>query len=512
MKYRGSIRTARAFALAALLWMAIPAGAATANMKEPASGGWADMSSGGSHRLALKLDGTLWAWGSNRNGQLGTGQFGEPEKLPVQVPALRDVAALGTGQANSYAIMRDGSVWAWGDNTDGQLGDGTVTRRQIGSGDVSEQHNASRPIQLKELSHIVSITGNFAATYAVQDDGSLWAWGFVSIPYTTQPVQLKNWTNIQAVATGYTGSLIALRKDGTVLTVSAGGVPEQVTGLDHIVAVATSIGSYFALKDDGTVWVWGSNAFGQLGDGTTEDRPEPIQAPYIRDVAEIQGTQGGPIYLKKDGTVWAGGSNLGGQLGIGSYADSKVPVQVKGLTHIRHITASGTGNNVMALREDHTLWGWGDGYIGDGTEWWRTVPVLIKSDPAQPDEAFDTIKVDVDGRALTFEQFPQLIHDTTMVPMRAIFEKLGAQIAWDPNAAAVTASKDGLTLRIAIGANVAEVNGESIKLDTPAVLLNGTTLIPVRFVAESLGAKVGWDNTTHTVSIESGKETETAHE
>jgi alpha-tubulin suppressor-like RCC1 family protein len=468
---------------------------------DPHPSNWIAMSSGGSHRLAIKQDGTVWAWGSNREGQLGIGTFGEPQTLPVQVKNLKNVVQIGTGNFNSYAVLKDGTVWSWGDNTDGQVGDGTVTERKIGSGEAIENNNRNEPVQLKQLSHIVAITGNFAASFALQDDGTLWGWGFVSIPYQSEPVKLIDWTDIKGIATGYSGNLLAVKKNGTVWINGKDG-PVQIKGLDHITAVAVSAGSCFALREDGTVWAWGENSGGELGDGTTTSQAKPIKNPYIHDVVEIQATQHGPVYLKKDGTVWANGRNNAGNLGIGSYEDSKVPVQVRGLTHIRHISASSTGGNVMALREDNTLWAWGDGYVGDGTKWWRTEPVLVKSNDAQPDEKADTIKVDLNGKAVHFEQFPVLINETTMVPMRKLFELLGAKIDWDGETSTVTATKQGSEIQIMINQSTAIKNGQTIKLDSPAIIIDGSTFVPVRFVAESFGATVHWDEVTSTVKID----------
>lgn len=463
--------------------------------------GWVAMSSGGSHRLAVKGDGTVWSWGSNRNGQLGNGEFGSSQKSPVQITGLKDVAIIGTGSFNSYAVLKDGTVWSWGDNTDGQVGDGTTTKRKTGSGAVEVENNRNRPVQLKELKDIVEIKGNFAASYALQADGTLWGWGFISVPYQTTPKKLNGWTQIKDFATGYAGDLIAVNRDGTVMISGRQG-PEMISGLNQVKAVATAAGSYFALREDGTVWAWGDNHFGELGDGTKTNRDHPAPVSGMNDVVEIEATQSGPVYLKKDGTVWTNGSNIGGNLGIGSYEDSPVPVQVKGLTHIRHISAAGTGGNVMALRQDGTLWAWGDGYVGDGTEWWRTVPVLIKSSDSEPSEDVDTIKVDLNGSFVKFETFPILKDNTTLVPMRTVFELLGATVEWDAETATVTAVKGGDTIKIVIDAESAQLNGQSAPLDTPAMIRDGLTLVPVRFIAEAFGAVVNWDERTHTVKID----------
>lgn len=463
--------------------------------------GWIAMSSGGSHRLAVKDDGTLWSWGSNRDGQLGIGEFGASQKSPVQVTDLKDVSIIGTGNFNSYAVLKDGTVWSWGDNTDGQIGDGTTTKRTTGSGAVEVENNRNRPVQLKELKDIIEIKGNFAASFALQTDGTLWGWGFIGVPYQTTPKKLNGWTQIKDFATGYSGDLIAVKSDGTVMVSGRQG-PEIISGLNQVKAVATTGGSYFALRDDGTVWSWGGNHFGELGDGTKTNRKTPAPVPGMKDVVEIQATQSGPVYLKKDGTVWANGSNVGGSLGIGSYEDSTVPVQVKGLTHIDHISAASTGGNVMALRQDGALWVWGDGYVGDGTEWWRTVPVLIKSSENEPSEDVDTIKVDLNGSLVKFETFPILMESTTLVPMRKIFELLGAKVEWDAESSTVTAVKGGDTIKITIDEDSAKYSGQSVPLDTPAIIRDGLTLVPVRFIAESFGAVVNWDETTHTVKID----------
>ena len=118
--------------------------------------------------------------------------------------------------------------------------------------------------------------------------------------------------------------------------------------------------------------------------------------------------------------------------------------------------------------------------------------------------ADDVIKVTVDGEELMFDQNPVIINDRTMVPMRAIFEKLGASVSWDGETKTVTAEGSGRKIVLPVGSTVAAVNGEAVFLDSPAVIIEGRTLVPVRFVSEAMGAEVTWDAGARTVCIKEG--------
>lgn len=190
------------------------------------------------------------AWGLNDAGQLGNGS-NTNSNVPVQVSNLSDVAAISaggptTGGGHSLAVKDDATVWAWGDNSSGQLG--------IGSNDLSRM-----------------------------------------------PVQVSSLSGVTAVAAGTLHSL--------------------------------------ALKNDGTVAAWGSNGSGRLGNGdpTNADSLVPVQVSNLSGVTAIAGGNSHSLALKSDGTVWAWGSNQSGQLGngtSGSGADSNVPVQVSGLSGV----------------------------------------------------------------------------------------------------------------------------------------------------------------------------------
>ncbi len=427
--------------------------------------------------------------------------MGAPVESPVQVKNISNVRGIAAGNIHSFAIGQDGTVWGWGANTDGTIGDGFETTRKTGSGEALDNQDRAVPVQVRELKQITKVVANFAASFALKEDGTVWGWGFISVPYTKIPARLIGWTDMTDIATGYTGNLLAVKSDGTVWTNGKNGLPAQVEGLSDIVKVAASSGSSYALKNDGTVWAWGQNYDGRLGDGTTVAKEAPTRNPFLQNVADISATSGGAVYLLKDGTVWANGTNRGGQLGIGSYEDSSIPVQVKGLTHITQISSSTTGNSVMALRGDQTLWSWGDGYVGDGTEWWRTVPVMIKSYENQILEDIDTIKVDINGKAIRFDHSPVLIFEKTMVPMRKIFEVLGATLEWEQSTSTVHAIRGQTRISLKIGDQQALVNGAPVELDAAAVILNDSTFVPVRFIAESLGTVVAWDDVTKTVKI-----------
>ncbi|ALS21976.1 copper amine oxidase N-terminal domain-containing protein [Paenibacillus naphthalenovorans] len=156
----------------------------------------------------------------------------------------------------------------------------------------------------------------------------------------------------------------------------------------------------------------------------------------------------------------------------------------------------------MALREDGTLFSWGRGYTGDGTQWYRTEPVWIKSNENE-DFVDNLISVKIDEKVLEFEQLPILVDGTTLVPMRKIFESLGAEIEWHAETSTVTAHKGQTTIQLTIDSDSAIINGELTKLDAPPIIKNGVTLVPVRFISESLGTKVEWKETTKTVQITS---------
>jgi alpha-tubulin suppressor-like RCC1 family protein len=279
------------------------------------------------HSLALKNDGTVWAWGANGDGQLGDGTAGNKRTTPVQVRNLSDVQAVAGGWLFSLALKNNGTVWGWGSNAAGQLGDGTI----------SNQRNT--PVQVSDLSDVQAIDAGTVHSLALKNDGTVWAWGrnaegqlgvgTFDFFYTT-PVQVSNLSDVQAIAAGDRYSL--------------------------------------ALKNDGTVWAWGSNDEGQLGDGTSTSSNTPVQVSGLSDVQDIAAGGFHALALKNDGTVWGWGRNVEGQLGDGTNTQSNTPVQVSGLSDVQAV--AGGWSHSLALKNDGTVWGWGrnaEGQRGDGT-------------------------------------------------------------------------------------------------------------------------------------------------
>lgn len=472
--------------------------------------GWKDIAVGGRVSLGIKNDGSVWAWGeTNRNGVFGNGEKGtnaSNTKWPIQVKGLTDVISIAAGSEHALAVKKDGTVWAWGDNLDGQIGDGTQTSLETGSGKMVTDNNRALPHQVEGLSHVVSVWGAWGRSYAIKDDGTLWAWGGIyykkpdgSTGTYTYPVQLR-FQNVSSISTGYGDNLLVLEKDGTVWILNQGAI-FKIEGLNDITAIAAGGANSYALQKDGTVWVFGSNGQGVAAGQDTANKSAPQKIPGIQDVINIRATAGGPLFLKRDGTVWASGNNRGGQLGIGSYDNSDIPMQVKDLIKVTKIGAHGTGYRSMALREDGTLWSWGGGYSGDGTQWYRTEPVWIKSSEDEAAPQLTLISVRLDGTLLSFDQQPTIINGSTLAPLRKIFETLGALVTWDASTSTIIATKGNSILTLVVGNTTGTLNGKSINLDAPPTIMNGSTLVPVRFIAESLGTKVEWLPESTTVNI-----------
>ncbi|WP_375759488.1 Ig-like domain-containing protein [Corallococcus exercitus] len=349
-----------------------------------ATGFGARLAAGDHHTLALKQDGTVWAWGSNVSGQLGDGAA-TSRLTPVQVPGLASVAALTAGGAHTLALKQDGTVWAWGSNGSGQLGDGTTTNRLT-------------PVQVQGLTGVAALSAGAYHTLALKQDGTVWAWGSNGYGQlgngTTAdqptPVQVPGLTGVVAVAVGHSHAQV-LKSDGTAWawganhwgqlgdgTTTSRLTPVQVQGLTGVAALTAGWGQTFALKHDGTVWAWGYNGNGRLGDGTGNDRLAPVQVQGLTGVATVTAGGAHTFALKKDGTVWVWGYNAYGQLGDGTQTDRYTPVQVPGLTGVA-VLAAGLYHSLL-LRQDGTVWAWGwndYGQLGDGTQTVRLTPMQL---------------------------------------------------------------------------------------------------------------------------------------
>lgn len=344
------------------------------------------IAAGASHTLVLRQGGTVWAWGRNNEGQLGDGTT-LLRSAPLRVQALTGAIALAAGSNHSVALKQGGTAWTWGVNNSGQLGDGTATLRAF-------------PVQVQGLTSVTALAGGYAHTVALRQDGTVWAWGFnnysqlgdgaITIQQTT-PVQAQGLTGVTALAAGYHHT-VALRQDGTVWawgqnrygqvgdgTTTGRTTPVRVQGLSSIVAIAVGNDHTAALRLDGTVWTWGSNLSGQLGDGTTIFRYTPIQAQGLSGVTALAAGGVHTVALRQNGTVWAWGGNNSGQLGDGTTTNRSIPIQTQGLSGVTDLAAGGA--HTVALRQDGTVWAWGfnnHGQLGDGTVSNRSTPVQVQ--------------------------------------------------------------------------------------------------------------------------------------
>ncbi|HSA98962.1 MAG TPA: hypothetical protein VLF17_07775 [Candidatus Nitrosotenuis sp.] len=274
----------------------------------------AKISAGYTHSLELKSDGTVLARGSDRYGQLGDDSKLDDKTTPVQVSGLSGIVAVSAGGYHSVALKSDGTVWAWGYDRYGQLGD-----------DATRADKAT-PVKVSGLSGIVAVSAGGYHSVALKSDGTVWAWG-----------------------DDYHGQL----GDGRKLQYRP--TPVQVSGMSDIVAISAGQFHSLALKSDKTVWVWGEDGDGQLGnDATLANKYTAVQVSGLSDIMAVAAGGYHSVALRSDGTVWAWGSDRYGQLGDNAGADKATPVQVSDLSDIMAVSA-GYGHS-FAIKTDGTVW------------------------------------------------------------------------------------------------------------------------------------------------------------
>lgn len=240
------------------------------------------IAAGRDHTLGIALDSTVWAWGNNGHGQLGDG-IGFAVLAPIHIANLDHVVAIGAGDEHSLAVKSDGTVWAWGDNSHGQLGDTTHTMRLS-------------PVQVYGLTDVVAAEGGDKHSVALKSDGTVWAWG---------------WNNFDQ-----------LQNDVAVDTAMA----VQVQGISDVRAIASGWYHVVALKLDSTVWSWGNGYEGEMGDGSNEVIVhEPRQATGLTGVVEIAAQRNSTLAVRGDGAVRGWGYNYFGQLCDQTRIDKNAP-------------------------------------------------------------------------------------------------------------------------------------------------------------------------------------------
>ncbi|MGO9407358.1 MAG: RCC1 domain-containing protein [Acidimicrobiales bacterium] len=333
--------------------------------------------------------GAVWGWGD-------ADLFGAGGMALARAPGLSDVISLAVGQGDGvadtgYALREDGTVWAWGAGAGGELGNGTLA-----------MYPSAIPVRVRGLSDVVEVAGTYAGGYALEKDGSVWAWGMSSAGelgngtdagISDIPVRVHDLSNADAIAGGGSdaGDGYAALRDGTVWAWGAGSdgqlgngalglsdVPVKVHGLADAVSVAASAEDGYAVLKNGTVWAWGANNRGQLGDGTQGLSSDvPVQVHGLSDVAAVAAgvDSDSLIALRKDGTVW----HWGAVANFRSSANNDIPVEVHGLSHVVAIT--GGYYTEFAILGNGTVWGWGDeedGELGNGVHTYATAPLMVR--------------------------------------------------------------------------------------------------------------------------------------
>ena len=331
----------------------------------------------------------MWSWGDNTWGQLGDGTY-TTRLTPVQAAGLANVVAIAAGNVHALAVKADGTVWAWGANTSGQLGDGTTTARLI-------------PTPIAGLTGVIAVAAGEQHSLALTSDGSVWAWGEnvsgqLGDGTTTMhsvPTRVPALTGVSRIAAGYRISF-AIEDDGTGAGViwawgaNASGQlgdgstlvrwsPVQVSGVTAAVAVTAGLDFALALTRDGTLRAWGNNASGQLGDGTTTAHLVPVPLVFASGVSAVTAGRYHSAATTNDGRTWTWGSDSWSQLGDGG-PDRTYPQAIGGVSNALTTISSANALHTLALQADGTLAAWGTnatGQLGDGTTTVRPTPVAI---------------------------------------------------------------------------------------------------------------------------------------
>ena len=403
---------------------------------------------GATHTAALKTDGTVWTWGSNSYGQLGTGD-NINKAMPAKVMDIENAIDISVGSYNTVVVKDDGTVWSFGYNGYGQLGDGTSSSRNT-------------PVQVikqdgKPLEKIVKISAGTNKTIALDENGHVWVWGNT---YKSTATKLSTVNNAIDISPSY-----VVTQTGKVYTLEG-----EKLEIDNILRVSEGTNHALFLTKEGTGYSIGANSNGQLGDGTTVSKNSPTviktEKSNLTDIKELKAGSGSSMAIMKNGDTYTWGSNNNNKLGTTATKNQIYPTKLENVnTSISGDIGTDNGG-IIDTQGFVYMWGLGTyGNLGNSLYNTSVEPVLVGAEEAGLDEydiilhLGETHQITVTNK--TFNVLKEIQETGT------INYNIGnSNIASISNTGLVTGQKEGKTTAIVT------------KADTGATSIANVTVLP----------------------------------
>ena len=284
------------------------------------------ISSGVYHTLALLSNGSINAWGSNSNGQLGNNTTAT-NNIPTNVLNITNAIKISAGNDHSLALLSDGSIKAWGLNSSGQLGDNTIIQK-------------NSAITVSNINTAIEIAAGETHSLALLSDGTVMNWGNNILI----PALVSNLNNVIAISAGGSNNSLALLNDGTIMSWTVGNTPTLINGITNAIDIASGSNFSLALLSDGTVNSWGNNTYGQLGNGSNTTSTTPVNVRILNNIISISASASSThaLALTKQHVLYSWGRNGSGQLGNNTTTNSNSPILVSNINVNKKININST--------------------------------------------------------------------------------------------------------------------------------------------------------------------------